>query len=210
MQFLFIVKPSCLDCLSFAYFCILSNPKHEIFSEPEMTDKTIPINPKFKNVLLEIKDNTFNRHELISTAEHLLKLTNIQAKRFVSRNVHVLTSRKLLVAIGSKSNRGYRITPELSRILNVEDSKQSNNIMFLDKTKPENLLAEEVKVNAELKLLLGEIDAYQDFLQRFPEQKDVIHSLLFVTRDEAAEYYGRLNAIRKIINKTQSNGTKSC
>ncbi|WP_233081963.1 hypothetical protein, partial [Rheinheimera soli] len=77
-----------------------------------MTDKTIPINKKFKNVLLEIKDKTFSRLELISTTEQLLRLTNIQAKRFVSRNIHVLTSRKLLVAIGGKNNRGYRITPE--------------------------------------------------------------------------------------------------
>lgn len=159
---------------------------------------------------MEIKDKTFSRLELISTTEQLLRLTNIQAKRFVSRNIHVLTSRKLLVAIGGKNNRGYRITPELARILNEEDSQQANNITILAKTEPENLLAEEVKVNTELKLLLGEIDAYQDFLQRFPEQKDVIHSLLVITRDEAAEYYGRLNAIKKIINKTQSNGTKTC
>lgn len=175
-----------------------------------MTDKTITINPQFKTVLLEINKNTFSRQQLISTAEHQLKLTTIQIKRFVSRNIYVLSSRKLLVATGDKKNRGYRITTELAQMLHGENLQKTIHIMSVAKTEPENLLAEEVKVNTELKLLLGEIDAYQDFLQRFPEQNDVIHSLLCVTRDQAAEYYGRLNAIRKIISKTQTHGAKSC
>ncbi|WP_417436618.1 hypothetical protein [Idiomarina abyssalis] len=79
----------------------------------------------------------------------------------------------------------------------IETSQSSNEAHLLD---------EEKKANAELKLLLGEIDAYQEYLGLFPHKRPAILKLLDESKEKATRFYGRLNAIKKIIQTTQPEG----
>lgn len=57
---------------------------------------------------------------------------------------------------------------------------------------------------------MGEVEAFQDYLGKFPEAKRVILDLLGQSRDSAALLYGKLNAIQKIIDATSTETTALC
>jgi hypothetical protein len=93
-------------------------------------------------------------------------------------------------------------------MLNDSSGKQLNN-EAIDTSQiltDSHLLDEEKKANAELRLLLGEIDAYQDYLEKFPQKRPAILKLLDESKEKATSFYGRLNAIKKIIKSAQLEG----
>jgi len=157
-----------------------------------MINESISLNPKFRELLIQSECNQVSRQKLIAQTEKRFNLSNAQATRFVSKNIYLLKKQKQVTATGEKNKRIYHITPELMAILH--DNEMSKE-----------LLNEEIKTNSELKLILGEIEAYQEYLQKYPQSHKVIISLLDDCRDRATDFYGRLNAIKNILSKTQIN-----
>tara|TARA_R110002033_G_scaffold135713_1_gene175229 strand:- start:439 stop:966 length:528 start_codon:yes stop_codon:yes gene_type:complete len=175
-----------------------------------MTSKTISLNQKFKELLLHAERNTIGRKKLIESAENLFELTTIQAQRFVARNIHTLTKEKLIVATGSYKARTYLITPTLMSRMHNCNYVEATDSVFFEKKESSELLSEEIKTSAELKLILSEIQAYQDYMVKFPQSNETILSLLDKTRDRASDFYGRLSAIKKIIKASEIEGNITC
>lgn len=173
-----------------------------------MTEELISLNPKFKELLLQFEGNTIGRKQLILSAEDAYQLSNIQAKRFVARNIHSLTTQKLIEATGEKKSRSYLLTPQLLSTLQKRVKITCNPT--IDERTTSELINEEIKTSAELRLILGEIEAYQEYLIKFPENNKTILSLLNKTRDRASDFYGRLNAITKIIQATEKKDHSIC
>ena len=157
-----------------------------------MINESISLNPKFRELLIQLQCNQVSRQKLIALTEKIFNLSNVQATRFISKNIHLLKKQKQMTATGEKNKIIYHIAPDLIAILHENEMSKE-------------LLNEEIKTNSELKLILGEIEAYQEYLQKYPQSNKVIISLLDDCRDRATDFYGRLNAIKNILSKTQIN-----
>ncbi|AWY01120.1 hypothetical protein A8139_14905 [Marinomonas primoryensis] len=173
-----------------------------------MASRSFSLNKQFKELLLRVEGTSIRRKELIQLASSTTDLDIVQSTRFVARNVSRLTSRGLLSASGERNARTYHLSQELLSMLNDSSGKQLNN-EAIDTSQiltDSHLLDEEKKANAELRLLLGEIDAYQDYLEKFPQKRPAILKLLDESKEQATSFYGRLNAIKKIIKSAQLEG----
>ena len=157
-----------------------------------MINESISLNPKFRELLIQSEYNQVSRQKLIAQTEKRFNLSNVQASRFVSRNIYLLKKQKQMTATGEKNKRIYHIAPELMAILHENEMSKE-------------LRHEEIKTKSELKLIVGEIEAYQEYLQKYPQSHEVIIYLLDDCRDRATGFYGRLNAIKNIIDKTTIN-----
>jgi hypothetical protein len=175
-----------------------------------MTKETIYLNQKFKVLLQKTDGNTTSRKQLIELAKNEFEFTNIQAQRFVARNIHTLTKESLIQATGNHRARTYLITASLMAILHNFNHVEVIDSASFEKKQLNELHNEEIKTSAELKLVLSEIQAYQDYLVKFPQNNRAILSLLNKTRDSASEFYGRLNAIKKIIKVSEIEGNMTC
>ncbi len=173
-----------------------------------MTSKPFSLNKQFKELLQRVEGTSIRRKELIQLASSTTDLDIVQSTRLVARNVSRLTSKGLLSASGERNARTYHLTSELILMLNSSPcgSSDEETIDTNQSSNEVHLLDEEKKANAELKLLLGEIDAYQEYLGLFPHKRPAILILLDESREKATRFYGRLNAIKKIIQTTQPEG----
>ncbi|MCT8986365.1 hypothetical protein [Shewanella phaeophyticola] len=175
-----------------------------------MTNETISLNQKFRKLLMRVEGTSIGRKQLIELAENLFKLSKIQAQRLVARNIHALTTKDLIVATGENNARVYLITPELLVILQKSEYEKTTKTHVVEGTSSNELMTEEIKTSTELKIILGEIQAYQDYLEQFPQKNKTILSLLNKTRDHASDLYGRLSAINKIIKATEIEDNITC
>ena len=175
-----------------------------------MTNETISLNQKFRKLLIQVEGSSIGRKQLIELAENLFKLSKIQAQRLVARNIHVLTTKDLIIATGKNNARVYQILPELLAILQKNEHEKTTKTQAKKSVSTNELITEETKTSTELKMVLGEIQAYQDYLEQFPQQNKTILSLLNKTRDHASDLYGRLNAINKIIKATEIEDNMTC
>ncbi|MCW3173120.1 hypothetical protein [Shewanella subflava] len=175
-----------------------------------MTNETISLNQKFRKLLMRVDGSSIGRKQLIELAENLFSLSKIQAERLVARNIHALTTKDLIVATGKSNARIYQVTPELRTILQSNEYKITTKPHDEKGVSTNKLMTEETKTSTELKMVLGEIQAYQDYLEQFPQQNKTILSLLNKTRDHASDLYGRLSAINKIIKATEIEDNMTC
>lgn len=175
-----------------------------------MTNETISLNQKFKKLLKRVEGNSIGRKQLIELAENLFNLSKIQAGRLVARNIHALTTKDLIVATGKSNARIYQVTPALRAMLQSNEYEIATKANDEKGTSSDELMSEETKTSTELKMVLGEIQAYQDYLKQFPQQNKTILSLLNKTRDHASDLYGRLSAINKIIKATEIEDNMTC
>lgn len=169
------------------------------------------INSWMKKILIELQGKTLTRQSLIEKATLIPKYSEPkQAKMFVSRNVHALTKQGLLFARGKIKQRTYELSPSLKDILfSVAGQKISEKRECLE-NEIDDLILDERKVTAELKILLSEIETYQELHQRFPSKKHEISSLIDSGRERSATLYGRLNAIRNVIKLSEQSGHSQC
>ena len=175
-----------------------------------MTNETISLNQKFRKLLMQVEGSSIGRKQLIESAENLFELSKIQAERLVARNIHALTTKDLIVATGENKARVYFITPELIEILQKNEHEKTTKTHDEKVVSTDELMTEETKTSAELKMVLGEIQAYQDYLEQFPQKNKTIFSLLNKSRDRASNLYGRLSAINKIIKATETEDNMTC
>lgn len=80
-----------------------------------------------------------------------------------------------------------------------------------DQTSPfvETLLNEKKQFEAELAILLGEVDEYKDLQKRFPEQLRLFYSALEEAKNNSAKLLGKVNALTTVLASLK-NGAKQC
>jgi len=175
-----------------------------------MSSESISLNLKFKELLKKVQENPISRKKFIELAEKNLLLTNEQATGFIARNIHVLTKENLIIATGESPHRAYLITDTLLTSINAVIESKKTEVSLCKNSISKDLRNQELKTNSELKLILGEIETYQGYLQKYPQNHNEILPLLESSRDSAADLYGRLNAINKIIKATEAKESMTC
>ncbi|MFP8966473.1 hypothetical protein ACKC9G_07860 [Pokkaliibacter sp. CJK22405] len=164
-----------------------------------MTDTSISLNSKFSDLLRKVDGSAIRRKALIDLALDTTTLTKSQATGFVARNIHSLKRQQLIEASGKRPERIYRITPTLAKRLGLDTlSKGFGEAPGVMPQDNQEILLEETKTAAELKIVQSEIKAYQDFLEKFPASRTPILILLDKSKEHESLLNGRLNALKKI------------
>jgi hypothetical protein len=178
-----------------------------------MSAKPFSLNKQFKELLQRVEGTSIRRKELIQLATNTTELSTTQSTRFIARNINKLTFKNLVTASGERYARTYHFTEALLVLLKQGDStvKLNNSNTETKNCNQESLLKiEEAKTSAELKMILGEIEAYRDFLIKYPASSQVIQRLLLQAKEQSTQLYGRLNALKKVIQATNIESAKTC
>lgn len=178
-----------------------------------MTSKPFSLNKQFKELLQRVEGTSIRRKELIQLAATTIGLNSVQSTQFVARNVNRLTTKSLIRASGERNARTYHFTDSLLTLLDPEVCNLKLNDINTEietSNQESQLKIEEVKTSAELKMILGEIEAYRDFLSKYPASRQIIQRLLHEAKEQSTQLYGRLNALKKIIQATNIESAKSC
>lgn len=176
-----------------------------------MTNETFSLNNKFKDLLLCVEGDNVKRKELLNIAKERFGLTPKQAEGFVARNVRRLKLKRLLNASGNKGECTYHFSSTLKCLI-----RPTETVLADRQKKPEsnegseNLSREETKIQISLEMLLSELEAYRDIHERFPSTRPVVQGLLNEAKKESTQLYGRLNALKKVIQATNQRSTSKC
>lgn len=73
----------------------------------------------------------------------------------------------------------------------------------------ETLLNEKKQFEAELAILLGEVDEYKALQKRFPEHLSLFYSALDDAKNNSAKLLGKVNALTNIL-ASLDNGARQC
>lgn len=176
-----------------------------------MTVRPFSLNKQFKELLQHVEEASIKRTELIQLAVETTTLSKDQSSRFVDRNISKAKASGLITPSGKRNARIYHLSPDLISMLSdrphgassqISEEKQSLSVV--------HLFEEEKRAGAELKLVLGEIEAYKDYINKIPDKRSNIMELLDESKDKASVLYGRLNAIKKIIKFGYFDGEAEC
>ncbi|MDP2522964.1 hypothetical protein Q8W30_10335 [Neptunomonas phycophila] len=159
-----------------------------------MAIETTVANKKFLALLGCIHSNYIKRKDLITLVSNQLNLSQIQAEGFVARNIHKLQKRQgLITSSGKQGERTYHLLPPLLELI-------SQNRQIESKLSDQDRLQQERDIaDAELQILRGEIQAYNDLLTTYPDSRKEITTLIKEARDHAHRLNGRVNALEKVI-----------
>ncbi|MDE8601601.1 hypothetical protein M3I01_001490 [Marinomonas sp. RSW2] len=179
-----------------------------------MTSKPFSLNKPFKELLQRVEGTSIKRKELIQLATSTTELNLVQSTRFIAKNVNILTTKNLITASGERNARTYHFSDSLLILLDQKtcDSKPNDVCHTESEVRQQETLLkiEEAKTSTELKMILGEIEAYRDFLTKYPANRQIIQKLLHQTKEQSTQLYGRLNALKKVIQETNMKSDKAC
>ncbi|MFG0774253.1 hypothetical protein ACF8PD_20775 [Vibrio plantisponsor] len=175
MSKVFIVHPDIID--------ILIQPDMEEFQIPEIRDLLLASSMQIKN-----KDNV---------------------RSLVSRQLNAMVKQGLLTSTGTHRNKVFRKT-HLFVQFNIETNQDQNgneastpNIL-----KPTLYLSELEKIrsrlNAELAILIAEMDEYRSIMEKFPQTQEKVRKLHKESTQHSATLTGQITAITKTIELLQS------
>lgn len=177
-----------------------------------MSVRGTDLNFGFAKILRRVDGKSVSRRQLIQIVIEAEKVTELQAQRYVGRHIHQLKKKHLVRSEGPRNSTRYVFSEALLEVLidpaRAQDKKDDPSEVTT--ICASSLQHEKERLSAELKLAMGEVEAFQDYLGKFPEAKRVILDLLGQSRDSAALLYGKLNAIQKIIDATSAETTALC
>lgn len=124
-----------------------------------------------------------------------------EARKFVYRQLLAFERKGWLVSSGEDRDKTYAVTeifkqlsfvPKGSSVPKVSPAVEVDSLSLLEKEKQSN--------EAELAITLGEVEAYQRLLKRFPDKEAITRSLLDNARERSARQLGQIKALGELIN----------
>ncbi|MBD1573698.1 MULTISPECIES: hypothetical protein [Vibrio] len=128
--------------------------------------------------------------------------------QYVYRGLCRLESEGWLISEGEKRTKRYSVVHKKD-----SEKKAVNNIVDVrcdDVSKwRDDLTKERSQAQAELSILLGEIDEYVFLMQKYQSLFEQIQPLLVFAREGSAKLLGKINALSNVLSKS-NNGSKLC
>lgn len=180
--------------------------------------QVIKLNHHIYSLLIEKECNGFTivelRDELLTVTDKYQDID--EARKFIYRQTTALERKDLLTSKGSGRRKKYFKTELFNNatfvakqaVIQQEKSISShtdNQISPLVET----LLNEKKQFEAELAILLGEVDEYKALQKRFPEHLRLFYSALDDAKNNSAKLLGKVNALTTIL-ASLNNGTPQC
>ncbi|MDC0610547.1 hypothetical protein OAP63_07415 [Vibrio sp.] len=167
------------------------------------------IHPDIIDVLTLLNLNEFK----ISQIRDLLLTTKMQNKSkdtvrlFVSRHLNDMERQGLLLSSGVRRKKVFRITKLYEQLGKATNIAVDNKIRVepIERTIPEgkSYLSELVKIksrlNAELTILIAEMDEYRSIMTQFPQTQTKVQKLHEESTQQSATLTGKITAITKTI-----------
>lgn len=129
------------------------------------------------------------------------------ARVFVSKNLNSMVEQGLLTSSGSRRNKVFRKTNLFDQINLVADNPELIETATPIEPKLISGLAELKKIknrlNAELAMLIAEMDEYQSIMAQFPQTKAKVRILHEKSTQHSATLTGKITAITKTIDLLQ-------
>ncbi|EGQ8259346.1 hypothetical protein DLH98_03410 [Vibrio parahaemolyticus] len=157
-----------------------------------------------------------NKNEFgISDIRDLLFTSTMQEKSkdyvrlFVSKELNKMVKQGILTTSGNNRNKRFHKT-DLFELLDTskEDILKNNEVSTKSETKFSTYLHElsklRSKINAELTMLVAEMDEYQSIMAQFPQTKEKVSRLYEESTQYSATLTGQITAITKTIELLQS------
>lgn len=178
----------------------------------------IKLNQYIYSLLIEKECNGFT---IVELRDELLILTDTcqdidEARKFIYRQMTALKRKELLKAKGSGRHKKYFKTELFNSstfvakqvVIEQEKLSISNNV---NQPSPlfEVILNEKKQFEAELAILLGEVDEYKALEKRFPEYLGLFHSALDDAKNNSAKLLGKVNALTTVLALIES-GASQC
>lgn len=189
--------------------------------------KIVKLHPYMYNLLI---DKGLNNFRIADFSDELIKhtdtFTNVTAARtFVYRHfrrlrdtgliqkiispgtskaIYKKTDEFFMVTFTSKAHRSYKSNEKsISTFLSNSTSKSQENSFLNDLTK------EKAEHEANLVVILSELDEYKKISQRYPHSKDSIATLYHSAKEQSAVLLGKVTALSKILNTCHA-GNEQC
>lgn len=180
--------------------------------------QVIKLNQHIYSLLIEKECNGFT---IVELRDEILNLTDTyqdidEARKFVYRQVTALERKELLKAKGSGRDKKYFKTELFNNATFIakqavikEGQPSACNIGDQPPSIFEILLNEKKQFEAELAILLGEVDEYKALQKRFPEHLSLFYSALDDAKNNSAKLLGKVNALTTIL-ASLNNGASRC
>ncbi|MAD89523.1 MAG: hypothetical protein CMK64_07435 [Pseudoalteromonas sp.] len=180
--------------------------------------QVIKLNHHIYSLLIEKECNGFT---IVELRDELLTVTDTyqdidEARKFIYRQTTALERKKLLNSKGSGRHKQYFKTELFNNVTFVAkqaviEKEKSISCHTNNQASPlvETLLNEKKQFEAELAILLGEVDEYKALQKRFPEYLSLFYSALDDAKNNSAKLLGKVNALTTIL-ASLNNGTSRC
>ena len=179
--------------------------------------KVIKLNRHIYSLLIEKEVNGFT---IVDLRDELLTLTDTyrdidEARKFVYRQMLSLERKELFNSKGSGRHKRYFKTELFNRATFVAKhaviEKQKSNISNTDNQASlliETLLNEKKQFEAELAVLLGEVDEYKALQKRFPDHISWFYSALDEAKNNLAKLLGKVNALNTVLDSLNNSASQ--
>lgn len=180
--------------------------------------QVIKLNQHIYSLLIEKECNGFTivelRNELFSVTDTYQDID--EARKFIYRQTTALERKGLLNSKGSGRYKRYFKTELFDNakfvakqvVIAKEKSISSHTDNQASKL-VEILLNEKKQFEAELAILLGEVDEYKALQKRFPEHLSLFYSAFDDAKNNSAKLLGKVNALTNIL-ASLDNGARQC
>ncbi|ALS33050.1 hypothetical protein PTRA_a1909 [Pseudoalteromonas translucida KMM 520] len=180
--------------------------------------QVIKLNQHIYSLLLEKECNGFT---IVELRDELLTVTDTyqdidEARKFIYRQTTALERKEILISKGSGRNKKYfkselfnKVTFEPKQVAIEQEISISCNTDNQASPLVETLLNEKNQFEAELAILLGEVDEYKALQKRFPDHLNLFYSALDDAKNNSAKLLGKVNALTTVLSSL-NNGAQQC
>ena len=180
--------------------------------------QVIKLNQHIYSLLIEKECNGFT---IVELRDELLTVTDTyqdidEARKFIYRQTTALERKELLNSKGSGRHKKYfktelfnNVTFVAKQVVIEQEKSISSNTDNQASPLVETLLNEKKHFEAELAILLGEVDEYKALQKRFPEHLSLFYSALDDAKNNSAKLLGKVNALTTVL-ASLDNGARQC
>ncbi len=146
----------------------------------------------------------------ISDIRELLRIGMLQDKstgyvrKFVSKQLNTMVKQGLLTTSGNNRNKVFHKTPLFEQVNTLSVEPEINDTIAVGLTSPAPYIAELDKVrgklNAELTMLIAEMDEYRSIMTQYPQTQEKVKKLHQESTELSATLTGQITAISKTID----------
>ncbi|HCH5773760.1 TPA: hypothetical protein NKZ93_001445 [Vibrio parahaemolyticus] len=142
---------------------------------------------------------------------------NGTVRLFVSRHLNAMVKDGFLITSGTRHKKVFRKTKFFEQLVTVSKENLNDNTQVTSTVeipiKPESYICELDKIkgrlNAELAILLAEIDEYRSIMVRFPQTQEKVRHLHEQSAQQSVTLTGQITAITKTIELLQSEAVNA-
>lgn len=137
-----------------------------------------------------------------------------EARMYIYRYIWLFQKKGWLISKGDGRQKIYLKSDDFLSLNLVPmsgsttEKRKSKKIRMVQASSTESLRSRKGEYEAELSIVLGEVEEYQSLMECYPQQKDAMELLFQEAKDKSANLLGKVNALTKLITASASKRVK--